>query len=165
MARTAQVQASDGPLSAPSGLDPARLRIALARVSRRLRPTGAAARLTTTEVDVLLVAVRRGPASMSDMAAFCGLNPTMLSRLVARLERSGLLERHAGATDRRVWLLSATPAGSALVDKVLAERDDALSHLLEELSPPELAALAAATPVLETLAERLKPAPVDEAGR
>ena len=56
-------------------LSAAWLRIAVARLSRRLRPTEAAGSLTATEVDVLVAAERRGPIRLSDLAGFAGLNP------------------------------------------------------------------------------------------
>lgn len=153
-----EAQSAGAASSGPAGpdLSPGRLRIAVSRISRLLRPTNAAGALTATEVDLLLVAVRRGPASMSEMATFCGVNPTMLSRMVPRLEDAGLLERHPGAEDRRVSLVLATPQARQMVGRVLSERDDALSLLLADLAPDEVAALAAATPVLEKLADRLR---------
>jgi DNA-binding MarR family transcriptional regulator len=129
-------------------------------MSRRLKQTAAAGSLTTTEVDMLLVAERRGPARMSDFAVFCGLNPTMLSRLVPRLEGSGLLKRSADGADRRVSLIEVTPQATELLDRVRSERDDVLSRLLDALEPHERQAIAAAVPALEKLAERLR----DQAG-
>ena len=81
------------PESGGSELSAARLRIAVARLSRRLRPTEAAGSLTATEVDVLVAAERRGPIRLSDLASFAGLNPTMLSRLSPSLKKSGLIRR------------------------------------------------------------------------
>jgi DNA-binding MarR family transcriptional regulator len=137
-------------------LSPARLRSAVARVSRRIRPTAAAGSLTTTEVDMLVVAERHGPARMSDLAVFCGLNPTMVSRLVPRLVELGLLVREADPADKRVCLVEATIPARELLERVRSERDDALSKLLDDLDERERQAIAAATPVLEKLAEALR---------
>lgn len=137
-------------------LEPARLRIAVGRMARWLRPTAAAGTLTATEIDVLLVSARQGPARMSDIAGFCGVNPTMLSRMVPRLEDAGLLVRRADEHDKRAWRVEATAKGHRLVDKVLSERETALTRVLHELAPEEAVALAAATPVLEKLSERLR---------
>lgn len=137
-------------------LSPNRLRSAVSRMARWLRPTAAAGSLTTTEVDMLVVAEGRGPARMSDLALFCGVNPTMLSRMVPRLEELGLLARQTDPSDKRVCRVEATPEGRALLERVRSERDDVLSKLLDELGEPERRALAAATPVLEKLAERLR---------
>lgn len=159
--RTGEARTSAGgdearpPIAARADVAAGRLRIAVARMSRWLRPTSSAGSLTATEVDLVLVAVKRGPASMSDMATFCGVNPTMLSRMVPRLVAAGLLERHQG-DDRRVSLVQATPQGRRLVGRVLSERDDALSVLMEALTNEERRALAAATPVLERLADTLR---------
>lgn len=133
----------------------ARLRIAVGRLSRRLRPTRAAGSLTPTEVDVLVAAERSGPVRMSDLASFSGLNPTMLSRLIPKLEAAKLIRRLSDDSDRRVCLVEASPQGRRLLEKIRAERNDALSRLLDELEPSERAALAGAVVVIEALADRL----------
>jgi DNA-binding MarR family transcriptional regulator len=151
------LEAPGGPgTGASDELSTARLRGAINRVSRRLRPTAAAGALTSTEVDMLVVAERQGPARMSDLASFCGLNPTMVSRMVPRLVDMGLLGRQADPTDKRVCLVEATQQARELLQRVRSERDDVLSKLLDELDEPERDAMAAATPVLEKLAERLR---------
>jgi DNA-binding MarR family transcriptional regulator len=137
-------------------LSPARLRAAIARMSRWLRPTAAAGTLTATEVDMLIVAEKRGPARMSDLAIFCGVNPTMLSRMVPRLEEAGLLGRQLDPADKRACLVEATPKARQLLERVRSEREDVLSRLLDDLDHEERRSIAAATPVLEKLAERLR---------
>ena len=136
-------------------LSAARLRIAVARLSRRLRPTEAAGSLTATEVDVLVAAERRGPIRLSDLAGFAGLNPTMLSRLVPKLEEAGLVRRLADEEDRRVCRVEATAQGRRLLGRIRSERNDALSRRLGELSAADREAVLAALPVLEELAEKL----------
>jgi len=136
-------------------LSAARLRVAVARLSRRLRPTVAAGLLTASEVDVLLAAELRGPIRLSDLASFAGLNPTMLSRLIPRLEQAGLVRRLVDETDRRVCRVEATAKGHRLLERIRSERNDALSRRLDELDPAEREALLVALPVLEELAERL----------
>jgi DNA-binding MarR family transcriptional regulator len=133
----------------------ARLRIAISRLARRLRPTAAAGALTATEVDVLIAADRRGPIRLSDLAVFAGLNPTMLSRLVPRLIGAGLLRRLPDEGDRRVCRVEATSEGRLLLDGVRSERNDVLSAQFQELSPAQLDALLVALPVLEELADLL----------
>ena len=56
-------------------------------------------------------AVVRGPIRMSDLAEFTGLNPTMLSRLIPKLEESGLIRRLFDDSDRRVCRVEATAKG------------------------------------------------------
>jgi DNA-binding MarR family transcriptional regulator len=141
--------------SGGSELSAARLRIAVARLSRRLRPTEAAGSLTAAEVDVLVAAERRGPIRLSDLASFAGLNPTMLSRLIPKLEKAGLVRRLAVEADRRVCRVEATAKGRRLLARIRSERNDALSRRLGELGPAEREAVLVALPVLEELAERL----------
>lgn len=133
----------------------ARLRIAIARLSRRLRPTAAAGALTASEVDVLVAAERQGPVRLSDLAGFTGLNPTMLSRLVPHLEVSGLLHRLPDPTDRRVSRVEATAKGHRLLERIRSERNDVLSRRLGELDADELELLWRALPVLERVADLL----------
>ena len=151
-----------------AGLDTeaGRLRIAVSRMSRRLRPTAAAGSLTSTEVDMLVVAESRGPARMSDFASFCGLNPTMVSRLVPKLEEAGYLETRPDPDDKRARRVKATKKANKLLTRIRAERSSVLADLIGELHEPERHALFTAIPVLEHLAERLnKPTPAPGEGR
>jgi DNA-binding MarR family transcriptional regulator len=134
---------------------PARLRIAIARLSKRLKPTAAAGSLTTTEVDVLQTVARVGPVKLSMLAGQAGLNPTMLSRVVAKLEEQGLLSRLGDASDGRVCRVEVTPAGDELHDRVRSERTDVLSNELDRMPESDREAISAALPALEQLAERL----------
>jgi DNA-binding MarR family transcriptional regulator len=89
----------------------ARLRTAVGRLARRIRPTRAGAELTLTEATVLATTARNGPVGLSWLAREEGMNPTMLSRVVWRLEDAGLLARRPDPRDRRAALVDATPAG------------------------------------------------------
>jgi len=134
----------------------ARLRTAVGRLARRIRPTRVGAELTLTEATVLATTARHGPVGLSWLAREEGMNPTMLSRVVWRLEDAGLLARRPDPRDRRAALVDATPAGRKLHEKIRAERADALSQLIEHLGVAEREALDAALPVLEQLARDLK---------
>ena len=104
---------------------------------------------------MLVAAERRGPIRLSDLASFAGLNPTMLSRLIPKLEEAGLIRRLAVEADRRVCRVEATAKGRRLLERIRSERNDALSKRLGELGPAEREAVLVALPVLEELAERL----------
>jgi DNA-binding MarR family transcriptional regulator len=72
----------------------------------------------------LLVGIeRRGPIGVVDLAERVGRDYTTVSRQVAKLERLGLVERHAGAADRRVRRAIVTPKGKAMTDAVDAARE------------------------------------------
>jgi DNA-binding MarR family transcriptional regulator len=133
-----------------------RLRTAVGRLSRRLRSTAAGAGLTPTDTSVLFSVVRHGPLGVSELAAVEDLNPTMLSRVVARLCERGLATRTADPDDRRAALVAATARGVRLRATIQRERADALGRQLDALPAERRAALEAALPALEELAERLR---------
>jgi DNA-binding MarR family transcriptional regulator len=136
----------------------ARLRIAIARLSRRLRTTaaGSAAGLTPTKISVLLTVVRDGPIRLSVLAEVESLNPTMLSRVIADLSDKGLVARTSDDGDRRAAWAEVTEAGRRLAEQMRRERTDAVIGALDELAPTDRRVLEQALPALEQLAEHLK---------
>jgi DNA-binding MarR family transcriptional regulator len=136
----------------------ARLRAVIGRLSRRLRPTAAAvaAGLTPTKISILLNVVRQGPIRLSDLSDSEGVNPTQLSRTVAHLVDSGLIERAADEGDRRAAWVTPTTAGRRLAERIRRERTDALKLALGELEPRERDEIMGALEALEHLAEQLR---------
>ena len=136
----------------------ARLRVVIARLSRRLRTTaaGSAAGLTPTRISVLLSVVRGGPIRLSDLASSESLNPTMLSRVIADLVEAGLLARVSDDRDRRAAWVKATAAGRQLAERMRGERTDALNAALSGLGGQDRRLLQQALPALEGLAEQLQ---------
>jgi len=134
-----------------------RLRAVIGRLSRRLRPTAAAvaAGLTPTKISVLLHVARAGQIRLSDLSDAEGINPTMMSRVIAELTEAGLVERVSDPSDRRAALVEATAAGRKLADRIRRERTDALNLALEGLDERERSQIEAALPALERLAEQL----------
>ena len=113
-------------------------------------------RLYFTGQSVSLAGTWMQMTAQSWLAQEEGMNPTMLSRVVWRLEDAGLLARRPDPRDRRAALVDATPAGRKLHERIRAERADALSQLIEHLGVAEREDLDAALPVLEQLARDLK---------
>jgi DNA-binding MarR family transcriptional regulator len=137
---------------------PARLRIVIGRLSRRLRPAPAAvaAGLTPTRSSVLLSVVREGRIGLSDLAASESVNPTQLSRAIAQLVQDGLVERSSDEGDRRAAWVEPTAAGKRLAERIRRERTDALNMALQELPADERDRIVSALAALEELAELLK---------
>src|ERR1700727_1770401 len=71
----------------------ARLRTAVGRLARRIRPTRVGAELTLTEATVLATTARNGPVGLSWLGRAEGMKPTMLSRVVWRLGGGGVRGR------------------------------------------------------------------------
>jgi DNA-binding MarR family transcriptional regulator len=135
-----------------------RLRVAIGRLARRLRTTAAArdAGLTPTAISLLLGVARTGPVRLSELAETEGLNPTMLSRIVAGMVQDGLLERSSDEGDRRAAWVEVTSAGRKLAQRMRRERTRAVDEALETLSESERRRVEQALPALEALAEELK---------
>ena len=147
------------PTLTPVDLETAvQLRMAIGKLSRRLRPTPAAieAGLTPTQISLLLNVARQGPIRLSELAAAEAINPTQLSRSVAHLVDIGAVERASDQGDRRAAWVKPTAAGRRLADKIRRERTDALNLALADLAPEERRRIEAAVPALERLAEILK---------
>jgi DNA-binding MarR family transcriptional regulator len=133
-----------------------RLRVALGITSRYLRATDAGEGLTPTELSILATISRRGSLRLTELAEIERVNPTMLSRITARLSEAQLIVRQTDADDRRAARVEATAAGLALHDRIRAQRRESLAAHLDELSDHEVQALLAALPALEALAEGLR---------
>lgn len=136
----------------------ARLRGAIGKLSRRLRTTasGRAAGLTPTGTSVLLNVDRSGPVRLSELAASEGINPTMLSRVVAEMVTDGLLKRSSDEGDRRAAWVEATARGQRLAARMRRERTDAVNLAMTGLSAEERLRIEDALSALEALAEELK---------
>jgi len=132
--------------------DLARLGVVVQRLARGFRVASAAHGMTPSQLSVLASVVRLGPLRMSDLAEREGLNPTLLSRVVAHLEGGGLLERSAEPQDRRCVSLRATPAGRRRQSRVRAERAGVLAARLAALDDADRGQVRSALPALERLA-------------
>ena len=137
----------DGP-----AVDVTRLRVALARLSRRLRKHQLAG-LTPTQLAALATVERSGPMRLGDLAAAEGIAPSTLTRLVTALEDSGYVRRFADPTDARASTLAITSRGHEMLERLRSETTMVLTQSLTLLTPAQRAALAEAIPVLEQLAE------------
>jgi DNA-binding MarR family transcriptional regulator len=137
----------DGP-----AVDVTRLRVALARLSRRLRKHELAG-LTPTQLAALATVERAGPMRLGDLAAAEGIAPSTLTRLVTALEDSGYVRRLADPSDARASTLAITPRGHDLLERLRSETTMELTESLTMLTPAQRSALAEALPVLEQLAE------------
>ena len=133
-----------------------RLRGAIGRLGRRLRPTRAGAGLTPSQISVLFTIVRRGPLGLAEVAELESLNPTMLSRITAQLAEQKLIRRSADPQDRRAAVVEATAAGVRMRERIQRERARALAARVECLPVEQRQLLWEALPVLEELAELMR---------
>jgi len=136
----------------PPPIDVTRLQVAIARVSRSLRRHELAG-LTPTQLSALATVEQAGPVRLGDLAAAEKIAPSTLTRLVTVLEERGYVERHPVPADARASTLAITPEGHAILEQIRRESTILLADNLRTLSPDQLAALAAALPALEQIAD------------
>jgi DNA-binding MarR family transcriptional regulator len=135
--------------------DVARLRVALTRIARVLDRQSRGHTLTGTQASVLATAARLGPVRITELAEIEGINPTMLSRIVGKLEDAGMLHRRPDPDDRRAALVEPTTAGRELQRHVREERTRLLAEHLAGLPDGHAAGLLDALPAIEALAAAL----------
>jgi len=134
------------------------LRISVSRLARRLRverlmPELAEPALSDTQLAALATLERHGAMSPGDLAEHEKVQPPSMTRVIAALVDWELVTRAPHPTDRRQVILTVTPAGRSLVQKVRRRKEAWLAQRLAELSPQERAALRAAAPILEKLSQ------------
>jgi DNA-binding MarR family transcriptional regulator len=130
----------------------ARLRLALARLTRRMRqhtPQG----LSSSQVSTLASVEELEPVRLSDLAAAEGVSLPTQSRVVASLEKVHLLIRKPDPDDGRAAQLQITTGGRQRLEQLRTERSAFLVERLGTLTGPQRVALAGALDALETLAK------------
>ena len=128
----------------------ARLRLVISRLSRAVRQHGATG-LTPSQVSALATVEEFGPIRMSDLAGHELIGAPVATRVVSSLQELGLVQKAQGSTDGRVSLIELSDAGRATLNELWSERAAGLTARIERLQPEQVAVLAAALPVLETL--------------
>ncbi|HEY1531438.1 MAG TPA: MarR family transcriptional regulator [Galbitalea sp.] len=129
----------------------------ISRLSRHLNPSAAGLGLTPSQASALSLISVRGPLSLTDLATLEGLNPTMVSRIVGKLDDARLIVRSRDETDLRSATVEATDDGRQVNDLISAQRADAVADRVNRLTLHQQKALFAALPALEALADELNP--------
>jgi len=135
-----------------------RLRRTILRLARQLNAASVGEGLTPTQASVLGIVTNRGPLGLTELTEIEGLNPTMLSRVVGKLDSFGLIRRLRDPDDFRAARVEVTLEGRQTYQRIAAERAALLSGRVAGLPPEQAAALVAALPALENLAEDLRAA-------
>lgn len=130
----------------------ARLRLALTRLSRRLRHQGEAG-IGASQLSALATIDRRGPMTLGDLAATEKVQPPSMTRVVSRLEEAGLVDRQVWEQDRRVARVQVTTAGQQLLQRSRTRKDAYLARRLRTLDPADRALMGEVVGVLEQMLE------------
>jgi MarR family transcriptional regulator for hemolysin len=88
------------------------------RFERRARQMGLP--ITRQQAAVVLDIAANEGVSQAEVAAWLGIEPIALVRMLEKLHEEGWVERRAHPTDRRVRTLWLTPAAGSVVERILA---------------------------------------------
>jgi DNA-binding MarR family transcriptional regulator len=132
----------------PDDLAP-RLHSAVLHLLRRVAGEDRASGLSPARLSALSVLVFGGPRSIGRLARDERVTAPTMTRLVAGLERDGLVARVADPDDRRSARLDATAAGRRILLAGRERRIAALDALLANAPADERATLAAAAAIIE----------------
>jgi DNA-binding MarR family transcriptional regulator len=128
----------------------ARLRLAVTRTARRLRQE-AGTDLSPSQTAALATIDTEGPLTPSELASIERVQRPTATRIVARLEEEGLVQRAADPADGRSFIVSATPEGRALMRRLRTRKNAYLARRLRDLDAADVAVLARAAEILERL--------------
>ena len=129
-----------------------RLRLVIARTARRLRQQ-AGEELSPSQAAALATIDRHGPLTPSELATRERIQRPTATRVIARLEEAGLVDRTSDPDDRRSCLVGIAPEGRRLLARVRTRKDAYLSRRLRDLDADERATLDRAAAILERVLE------------
>ena len=116
----------------------------LSAVDRGLTGTLAPYDLVPVELDLLRFCRDRGECTATQMTGVLPTDPSRISRLVHRLVEMGLVARRRLTDDRRVVMLSLTPEGEDLVERMDSLVQEFYDSLTEGISEADLAVFLSA---------------------
>ena len=130
----------------------ARLRLAIVRTARRMRQE-AGTDLGPTLIAALGSIDRLGPLTPSELADLERVQRPTATRMIARLEAEGLVDRAPDPVDRRSHLIATTRKGRELLSRLRRRKTAYLARHLRDLDDADLATLDRAAELLEGLLE------------
>lgn len=122
-------------------------------VRSHIRATATGSFDITVEQFHVLRYVRRGPNSMSELAAAKDISRPAISQAVDVLVKKGLVARVQNASDRRYVELTLTEAGNNLLDTVFKETRGWMKERMKSLSAEELETISNAMQALKKMME------------
>ncbi|MGB7598937.1 MAG: MarR family transcriptional regulator [Candidatus Sulfotelmatobacter sp.] len=128
-----------------------RLHSAAIHLLRRVRKQDEVSGVGPAQLSALSVLVFSGPKTFGQLAAAEQVKPPTMSRIVAGLRRSHLIEITADPHDARRKHVQATPSGTRLLQRGRQRRIQYLAEHLTTLTTTELSQLALAANILEKL--------------
>jgi DNA-binding MarR family transcriptional regulator len=128
------------------------LRDAITRLNRRLRQARPVGDLTVTQLSALTSLEFAGALTPRELAEAERVRPPTMTKIVAKLEERGLVQRTPHPTDGRQVILSATERGREVLAQFERQRNEWLARRLAALTPEERDALRRAAEILHRVA-------------
>src|SRR5271155_4926060 len=110
-----------------------RLRRVVLRLARQLNAASVGEGLTPTQASVLGIVTNRGPLGLTELTEIEGLNRTMLSRVVGKLDSFGLIRRLRDPDDFRAARVESTPDGERVWQRISSQRAAIISECVAGL--------------------------------
>ena len=126
---------------------------AIGRFNRRLRQARPVGELTQNQISVLTSLDMAGALTPRELADAERVQPPTMTKVLAKLEERGLVQRTPHPTDGRQVVLHATEAGRAAVADQRRAGDAWLAKALAELPPDDRETLRRAAELLERIAK------------
>jgi len=89
--------------------------------------------------------------NLSELAELHGVSLPTMSNTISKLVSAGWVERHRSETDRRVVMLSLTPAGQQLVKKIGQQLVNNVADQLADIPGGDLETLQDGLTILQTV--------------
>ena len=137
----------------PEDLLAAEVAAGLERLFGLFRSLAPPSGLSLTAAATLATLERSGPCRLTSLAAREGVTQPAMTQLVARLQEAGLVTRDPDPADGRVVRVGITSEGQVTLARRRQARAERLAGLLDRLSPDHRAALTAALPAMDALAQ------------
>lgn len=131
-----------------------RLHSAAIHLLRRLRVSDRASGVGPAQLSALSVLVFAGPRSLGELAEAEQVRPPTMSRIVAALERAGLVRRQPTEDQRRLRL-QATAKGTKVMQEGRKRRVQSLARAVRSLSKAERQNLSEFAELLRQITRRL----------
>jgi DNA-binding MarR family transcriptional regulator len=129
---------------------PARLRLAVMRLARRLRQQSEDG-ATPSMLSALASVERLGPVTLSELAQAERVQPPSITKVAARLEEEGFITRSGDATDRRITRIQLSTKGKRFIEQNRSRKNAYLARGLGNLTPQDRAILNKALDVVDRL--------------
>jgi DNA-binding MarR family transcriptional regulator len=130
-----------------------RLRQGVTRLARKLSSTASSEGLSPTEASILAQITVRGPIGAAELMEIEYINRSMLSRLVTRLEKDGLVAKRQREDDLRAVDFEITEQGRRVSEQVREHRTALVMEGLARLPPEQQEVLRTAVSAIEDLAD------------